>query len=50
MSRPCLVPAIHWLKQDYPSKKTFFWLNPYKIEVVITRKARVVQLCSVNYI
>ena len=32
------------LNQDYPSKKWFFWSNPYKIEVMITSLKETLEL------
>ena len=32
------------LNQDYPSKKWFFWSNPYKVEVMITFLIEMLQL------
>ena len=32
---PSLTPKLLNLNQNHPSKKWFFWPNPYKIEVVI---------------
>ena len=33
---PSVSPNLLNLNQDHPSKKRFFWSNPYKIEVMIT--------------
>ena len=33
---PSASPKLLNLNQDHPSKKRFFWSNPYKIEVMIT--------------
>ena len=33
---PSTSPKLLSLNQDYPSKKWFFWSNPYKIEVMVT--------------
>ena len=33
---PSASPKLLNLNQDQPSKKCFFWSNPYKIEVMIT--------------
>ena len=33
---PTASPKFLNLNQDHPSKKWFFWSNPYKIEVMIT--------------
>ena len=32
------------LNQDHPSKKLFFWSNPYKIEVMITSLVQTLEL------
>ena len=38
ISSPYLVPVpkLLNLNQDHPSKRRFFWSNPYEIEVMIT--------------
>ena len=33
---PSTSPKLLSLNQDHPSKKWFFWSNPYKIEVMVT--------------
>ena len=33
---PSTSPKLLSLNQDHPSKKCFFWSNPYKIEVMVT--------------
>ena len=41
---PTVSPKLLNLNQDHPSKKRFFWLNPYKIEVMITFLTEMLQL------
>ena len=33
---PSVSPKLLNLNQEHPSKKWFFWSNPYKIEIMIT--------------
>ena len=37
-------PKLLNLNQDHPSKKPFFWSNPYKIKVVITSLIQTLEL------
>ena len=37
-------PKLLKLNQDHPSKKRFFWSNPYEIEVMITFLKEMLQL------
>ena len=32
------------LNQDHPSKKNFFWPNPFKIEIMITSLIEILEL------
>ena len=41
---PGASPKLLNLNQDHPSKKQFFWSNPYKIEVMITFLIEMLQL------
>ena len=41
---PSASPKLLNLDQDHPSKKWFFWSNPYNIEVVITSLIEMLQL------
>ena len=41
---PSASPKLLNLNQDHPSKKRFFWSNPYKIEVMITFLIEMLQL------
>ena len=41
---PSASPKLLNLNQDHPSKKRFFWSNPYKIEVMITFFIEMLQL------
>ena len=41
---PSVSPKLLNLNQDHPSKKWFFWSNPYKIEVMITFLIEMLQL------
>ena len=41
---PSASPNLLNLDQDHPSKKWFFWSNPYNIEVVITSLIEMLQL------
>ena len=41
---PSASPKLLNLNQDHPSKKQFFWSNPYKIEVMITFLIEMLQL------
>ena len=36
MALPSASPKLLNLNQEHSLKKNFFWLNPYKIEVIIT--------------
>ena len=50
---PSASPKLLNFNKDHPSKKRFFWSNPYKIEVMITSlitNARVTKLCSCGHI
>ena len=37
-------PKLLNLNQDHPSKKRFFWSNPYKVEVMITSLIQMLEL------
>ena len=39
-------PKLLNCNQDHPSKKVFFWSNPYKMEVMITSLIEVLQLLN----
>ena len=41
---PSGSPKLLNLNQDHPSKKWFFWSNPYKIEAMITFLLEMLQL------
>ena len=41
---PSGSPKLLNLNQDHPSKKCFFWSNPYKIEVMITSPIEMLEL------
>ena len=41
---PIVSSKLLSLNQDYPSKKVFFWSNPYKIEVMITSLIEMLEL------
>ena len=41
---PSASPKLSKLNRDHPSKKQFFWSNPYKIKVVITSLIEMLQL------
>ena len=41
---PSASPKLLNLNQDHPSKKQFFWSNPYKVEVMITFLIEMLQL------
>ena len=43
-------PKLLNLNQDHPSKKRFFWSNPYKIEVMITILIEMLQLPNFGHI
>ena len=42
--RPSASPKLLNLNQDYRSKKSFFWSNSYKIEVMITSQIEMIEL------
>ena len=37
-------PCNFYKRQNYPPKNLFFWLNPYKIEVMITSLIEMLEL------
>ena len=41
---PSASPKLLNLNQEHPSKKRFFWSNPYKIEVAITSLIEMLEL------
>ena len=41
---PSVSPKLLNLNQDHPSKKRFFWSNPYKLEVMITSLIEMLEL------
>ena len=41
---PSARPKLLDLNRDHPSKKQFFWSNPYKIEVMITSVIQMLEL------
>ena len=41
---PSANPKLLNLKQNHPSKKLFFWSNPYKIEVMTTSTIEMLEL------
>ena len=43
-------PKLLNLNQDHPSKKRFFWSNPYKIEVMITFLIEMLQLPNFGHV
>ena len=47
MSSPS--PKLLNLNQEYPSKKVIFWLNSYKIEVIITSLMEMLDLPSFDH-
>ena len=47
---PSASPKLLNLNQDHPSKKRFFWSNPYKIEVMITILIEMLQLPNFGHI
>ena len=46
---PSASPKLLNLDQDQPSKKQFFWSNPYKIEVMITFLIEMLQLPNFSH-
>ena len=46
---PSASPKLLNLNQDHPSKKRFFWSNPYKIEVMITTLIQMLELPNFGY-
>ena len=46
---PSASPKLLNLNQDHPSKKRFFWSNPYKIEVMITFLIEMLQLTNFGH-
>ena len=41
---PSASPKLLNLNQDHPSKKWFFWSNPYKIDVMVTSLIEMLEL------
>ena len=46
---PSASPKLLNLNQYHPSKKRFFWSNPYKIEVMITFLIEVLELTNFGH-
>ena len=45
---PSASPKLLNLNQDHPSKNRILWLNPYKIEIMITFLIEMLQLQKFN--
>ena len=48
MCIPSASPKLLNLNQDQPSKKEFFWSNPYKIDVMITSLIEMLEFCHMT--
>ena len=46
---PSAAPKFLNLNQDHPSKKGFFWSNPYKIEIMITSFIQMLELANFGH-
>ena len=42
-------PKLLKSNQDHPSKKCFFWSNPYEIEVMITSVKEILELLNFGH-